>query len=83
MKVFWEQAGILLPIYRLAGLGFNDDKIAEKLNLPQLRVQSCIAWLLHFLEFTTRNELVQYASAAPVVLGPAGKAKIAVNAFFE
>lgn len=71
MKVFWEQVGFLLPVYRLAGLGFNDDEIAGKLNLSPLKVQSCVTWLLRFLGLTSRNELVQYASAAPMALYPA------------
>jgi len=77
MRIFWEQIGVLLPIYRLAGQGLSDDSIAEKLNVPKSKVQSCIAWLLRFLKFTTRNELVQYASGIPMVLGHARQAKIA------
>jgi hypothetical protein len=64
MRCFWEQTGALGPIYRLLGQGLNDGDIAEKLNLTELNVQSCIAWTLHFLKLKDRQELVVYASAA-------------------
>jgi DNA-binding CsgD family transcriptional regulator len=64
MRVFWEQTGVLLPIYRLAGQGLSDCDIANKLSITELRVQSCIAWLLHFLKMTDRNQLIAYASPA-------------------
>jgi hypothetical protein len=67
MRVFWEQVGALGPVYRLVGQGFSDRDIATKLDLTELRVQACIAWILHFLEFTNRNELIRYA-AAPTVM---------------
>jgi DNA-binding NarL/FixJ family response regulator len=56
MRVFWEQAGALGPVYRLVGQGFSDRDIATKLDLTELRVQACIVWILHFLGFTNRNE---------------------------
>jgi len=62
MRVFWEKMGALGPIYRLVGQGFSDREIATKLNLTELSVQSCIAWILHFLELTNRNELIRYAA---------------------
>lgn len=67
MRVFWEQTGLLLPIYRLAGQGLSDRDIAAKLSITELRVESCIAWLLHFLKMTDRNQLVGYSlsSATP------------------
>lgn len=37
--------------------------IAKKLNLTELSVQACIAWILRFLGFTNRNELIHYAAA--------------------
>ena len=43
MRSFWEQTGVLGPIYRLLAKGLNDDDIAVKLNLPEERVQSCIS----------------------------------------
>jgi hypothetical protein len=66
MRVFWEKVGLLGPIYRLVGQGLSDRDIAEKLNLTEVRVQDCVAWILHFLGFTERTELVRYA-AVPAV----------------
>ena len=62
MRVFWERTGVLLPIYRLAGQGLSDVDIATKLNLTEITVQGCVAWLLHFLKLTDRIELIRYAS---------------------
>ena len=76
MRIFWEQTGVLLPIYRLAGQGLSDDETAGRLNVAQSKVQSCIAWLLHFLKLTTRNELVQYTSSIPMAWGSARQLKI-------
>jgi hypothetical protein len=59
---FWEQTGVLGPIYRLLGEGLNDDDIAVKLNLTVVKVQGCIGWIVNFLELKNRQELVQYAS---------------------
>lgn len=64
MRSFWEQTGILGPIYRLLGKGLNDDEIAVKLHLSQEKVQACIAWILHFLKLKNRQELVRYVSTA-------------------
>ena len=63
MRVFWEKVGVLGPVYRLVGQGFSDRDIAKKLDLTELSVQACIAWILHFLRFTNRNELIRYAAA--------------------
>ena len=62
MRVFWEKIGVLGSIYRLAGQGLSDGAIANKLNLTEVNVQSCVAWILRFLQFKNRSELVQYAS---------------------
>jgi len=62
MCSFWKQTGVLGPIYRFLGEGLNDDDIAVKLNLTVVKVQGCIAWIVHFLELKNREELVQYAS---------------------
>jgi len=43
MCCFWEETGVLGPIYRAVGQGLNDRDIAKKLNLTELNVQSCIA----------------------------------------
>jgi DNA-binding NarL/FixJ family response regulator len=64
MRCFWEQTGVLGPVYRLLGQGLNDGDIASRLNLAEVKVQSCIAWILHFLNLKDRRELVAYASAA-------------------
>lgn len=68
MRVFWEQTGVLLPIYRLAGQGLRDCDIAAKLSITELKVQSCTAWLLHFLKMTDRNQLAEYASSTAGLL---------------
>jgi DNA-binding NarL/FixJ family response regulator len=64
MQVFWEQVGVLGPVYRLVGRGYTDHDIASKLNLTEVRVQTCIAWILHFLNFTDRNDLIRYSATA-------------------
>ena len=62
MLSFWEQTNVLGPIYRLVGEGFNDGDIAVKMNLTEVKVEGCIAWIVHFLELKNRQELVQCAS---------------------
>ena len=52
------------PTYRLLGEGLNDNDIAVKLKLTDAKVQGCIAWIAHFLELKSRQELVRYASMA-------------------
>jgi DNA-binding NarL/FixJ family response regulator len=64
MRCFWEQTGVLGPIYRALGQGLNDRDIAKKLNLTEVNVQSCIAWTVHFLNLKSRQELVLYALSA-------------------
>ena len=64
MRYFWERTGVLGPIYRALGQGLSDHEIAEKLNLTELNVQSCIAWMVHFLNLKNRQDLVLYASSA-------------------
>lgn len=64
MRSFWEQIGVLGPIYRLLGEGMNDNDIAVRLNVTEEKVQGCIAWILHFLRLKNRQELVLYASTA-------------------
>jgi hypothetical protein len=66
MRIFWEKVGVLGPVYRLVGKGLSDRDIATQLNLTELNVQTCIAWILHFLGLTNRNELIRYA-APPLV----------------
>jgi hypothetical protein len=62
MRSFWEQTGVLGPIYRSLGKDLNNDDIAARLNITQEKVEGCIAWLLHFLRLKNRQELVLYAS---------------------
>src|SRR5579863_328940 len=57
MSVFWERTGILLPIYRLVARGKGDADIATQLNIPQLSVQGCVAWMVYFLKLRDRSEL--------------------------
>ena len=64
MRCFWEQTGVLGPIYRAVGQGLNDGDIARKLNLTELNVHSCIAWTVHFLNLKSRQDLVRYAASA-------------------
>lgn len=63
MRSFWEQTGVLGPIYRLLGQGVNDNDIALRLNVTEEKVQGCVVWLTHFLKLKNRQELVLYASA--------------------
>lgn len=68
VRSFWEQTGVLGPIYRLLAKGLSDDDIAVRLDLAEAKVQGCIAWILHFLELKRRQELVRYASNDSVIL---------------
>jgi DNA-binding NarL/FixJ family response regulator len=63
MRCFWEQTGVLGPIYLLLGQGLSDKDIAKKLGLTEVNVQNCISWVLRFLKLKDRQELVLYASA--------------------
>jgi DNA-binding NarL/FixJ family response regulator len=63
MRCFWEQTGVLGPIYHSLGQGLNDSQIAKKLGLTEVNVQNCIAWVLHFLKLKDRQALVLHASA--------------------
>lgn len=64
MLCFWERTGVLGLIYREVGQDLNDHEIAEKLNLTELNVQNCIAWMIHFLSLQNRQDLVLYASSS-------------------
>lgn len=63
MQVFWEKVGILGPVYRLAGQGLSDREIATRLDITQIKAEGCVAWILRFLKFTQRLELVEHASS--------------------
>ena len=65
MRSFWEQTGVLGPIYGLLREGLSGDNIGVKLKLSQEKVHACIAWILHFLKLKNRQELVRYASTIP------------------
>jgi hypothetical protein len=65
MRCFWEQTGVLGPIYQSLGQGLNDSQIVMKLNLTETNLQNCIAWVLHVLKLKDPQELVLYASAGP------------------
>jgi hypothetical protein len=41
----------------LAGPRFHDGDIASKLDLTEVKVQDCVAWIRHFLTLKTRQEL--------------------------
>jgi DNA-binding NarL/FixJ family response regulator len=62
MRVCWEETGILVPVFRLAGQGFNDGEIASRLNTSEVNVQRCVAWIMLFLQFSDRMELIHYAA---------------------
>ena len=64
MHCFWKRTGVLGPIYRAVGQDLNDHDIPEKLNLTELNVQTCIAWIVHFLKLKNRQDLVLCASSA-------------------
>jgi DNA-binding NarL/FixJ family response regulator len=64
MRCFWEQTGVLGPIYRSLSQGLDDGDIAKKLDLTEVNVQTCIAWIVHFLHLKNRQDLVVYASSA-------------------
>ena len=42
MRSFWEQTGVLGPIYRLLGRGLNNDAIAARLNITQEKVEAAL-----------------------------------------
>jgi len=63
MQVFWEKAGILGPVYRLAGKGLSNREIATRLDITEIKVEGCVSWILRFLKFRDRLELVEYASS--------------------
>jgi len=61
MRVYWERIGVLWPIYRLVGRGFNDQQIASRLHISEVKVHGCVAWLLKFLNMPDRLDLVRHA----------------------
>jgi DNA-binding NarL/FixJ family response regulator len=67
MRIFWEQIGILGPVFRLGSQGLNDREIANRLNITEVKVHDCVAWILRFLQLTDRTELSHYASVRPKI----------------
>ena len=67
MRVFCEKLGVLGPIYRLVGEGFNDREIAGRLRLSEPVVTNCIAWMLHSFKIADRAKLVAdaFSTARP------------------
>jgi hypothetical protein len=61
MRVYWERIGVLGPIYRLVGQGFNDWEIAGKLNITEIKVRGCISWMLTSFGMSDRLDLVRHA----------------------
>jgi len=68
MRCYWEQIGVLGPVYRLLGAGQTDQQIANELHLEESTVQGCSAWLIRFEHVSGRAELVLHA--ASTVTGP-------------
>ena len=62
MRCHWEKLGVLGPIYRLTSQGLDDHAIAVQLNISEEMVRGCIAWLLHFLRYQSRADLLLNAS---------------------
>jgi energy-converting hydrogenase Eha subunit E len=65
----WERLGVLGSIYRLVGHGLSDSDIARTLNLTEPTVRGCIGWILRFLQFKERSELIWYSSGASPTFG--------------
>jgi DNA-binding NarL/FixJ family response regulator len=59
---FGKEREFWVPFYRLAGQGLSDVDIANKLDLTEVNVRHCVAWIMHFLGLTDRIELIRYAS---------------------
>jgi len=67
MRVFWEKIGILDPVFRMGSQGLSDREIANRLNITEVKVHDCIAWILGFLQLTDRMDLARYASVRPTI----------------
>lgn len=61
MRVYWEKIGVLGPIYRLVGQGFNDQEIASRLAITEVKVQGCVEWLSRLLGMPDRLDLIRHA----------------------
>jgi hypothetical protein len=60
------KGGILGPVYFLACKGLSDREIATRLDITEVKVEGCVAWILRFLKFTDRLELVEHASSRTI-----------------
>ena len=58
MRVHFEAIGMLGPVYRMLGHDLSDRQIGAMLNVEEMKVKSCVAWTMHFLRFTEREQLV-------------------------
>jgi DNA-binding NarL/FixJ family response regulator len=67
MRIFWEKAGLLGPVFRLGSQGLSDREIANRLKITEVKVHGCVAWILRFLQLTDRMELTRYASVRPTI----------------
>jgi DNA-binding NarL/FixJ family response regulator len=64
MQVYWEKLGILGPVYRLLGAGLSNQDISKQLNVTDLMIDSCVAWLMVFLNYSNRPDLVVRAASS-------------------
>lgn len=62
MQCYWEEIGVLGPIYGLIGKNLSERDIAHNLSLPEETVNACISWMMHFFRCNNRAELVLYAA---------------------
>ena len=67
MQVFWEKIGILGPVYSRVGSGLSNHEIAYDLDITEVRVQECVAWMQHFLRCKDRYELAHEAAQTRVM----------------
>lgn len=82
MQAYFESIGMLGPVYRMAGQGLTNRQIASKLNVTEIRVESCIAWTMRFLHLTERAQLVTDAAgplAGVWLRGPSDPARDVVS----
>jgi hypothetical protein len=71
IRVYWERIGVLGPIDRLVGKGFNDREIANKMNITEIKIQGCISWMLHSFRMPNRMELARDAFSTEQSTQPA------------
>jgi DNA-binding NarL/FixJ family response regulator len=69
MQCYFEQIGILGPIYRLLSRGWSNQDIATHLGRTDEIIDGCVEWLLRFLKIRTREELVFVAETERLTKG--------------